>query len=153
MREFFLAAVSLDLKRLFKEKTENSFIQFFRYIFVGGFAFLADAFSLWFCEIYMHYMISAAVGFIIGLIVNYLLSTCFVFGESAKVKNKLKEFAVYALIGIMGLALTEIIMYFLTDICNFYFMLSKIAAAVIVLLWNFAARKVILYNNCKEVKK
>lgn len=39
MKEFFKAILDFNLNRLFREKTTNIFIQFFRYIFVGGFAF------------------------------------------------------------------------------------------------------------------
>ena len=147
LKEFFRAAVKFDFNLLFREKTTNTFIQFFRYIFVGGFAFLADAFSLWLCEKWMNYMIAAAIAFIVGLAANYVLSIWFVFSESKQVTNKLKEFIVYAVIGVIGLLLTEVIMYILTDLCHLYFLLSKIVAAAIVLVWNFVARKKILYNK------
>lgn len=147
LKEFFMAAVKFDFNLLFREKTTNTFIQFFRYIFVGGFAFLADAFSLWLCEKWMNYMIAAAIAFIVGLAVNYTLSIWFVFGESNQVKNKLKEFVVYVTIAVIGLLLTEVIMYILTDLCHLYFMISKIVASAIVLIWNFTARKKILYSK------
>lgn len=147
LKEFFMAAVKFDFNLLFREKTTNTFIQFFRYIFVGGFAFLADAFSLWLCEKFMHYMLAAAIAFVVGLAVNYFLSVIFVFSESEQVTNKLKEFIVYAVIGVIGLLLTEVIMYVLTDLCHLYFLLSKIVAAIVVLVWNFVARKKILYNK------
>ena len=147
MKEFISAVLRLDIKALFGEKTTNTFIQFFRYIFVGGFSFLADAFMLWLCEKFMHYMIAAAIAFIVGLAVNYVLSVCFVFSESEQVSNKVKEFIVYAVIGIIGLGLTEAIMYLCTDVIGLYFMLSKIIAAALVLVWNFVARKKILYTN------
>lgn len=146
MKEFFGALKKLDFALLFREKTTNLFIQFFRYIFVGGFAFLVDAFVLWLCEKLMNYMIAAAIAFIAGLAANYILSTCFVFSESEQVKNKAKEFIAYAVIGVIGLGFTEIIMYLLTDICKLYFMFSKVFAAAAVLIWNFAARKKFLYN-------
>ena len=147
MKEFFKAILDLNLNRLFREKTTNIFIQFFRYIFVGGFAFLADAFTLWLCEKWMNYMIAAAIAFVVGLAVNYALSIWFVFSESSKVKNKVKEFVVYGIIGLIGLLITEGIMYLFTDVFGLYFLISKIIAAAIVLVWNFAARKVVLYNK------
>lgn len=147
MNEFFKAILDFNLNRLFREKTTNIFIQFFRYIFVGGFAFLADAFTLWLCEKWMNYMIAAAIAFVVGLAVNYALSILFVFSESSKVKNKVKEFIVYGIIGIIGLLITEGIMYLFTDVFGFYFLISKIIAAAIVLVWNFAARKIVLYNK------
>lgn len=147
MKEFFKAILDFNLNRLFREKTTNIFIQFFRYIFVGGFAFLADAFTLWLCEKWMNYMIAAAIAFVVGLAVNYALSIWFVFSESSKVKNKVKEFIVYGIIGLIGLLITEGIMYLFTDVFGLYFLISKIIAAAIVLVWNFAARKVVLYNK------
>lgn len=146
MKEFFKAILDFNLNRLFREKTTNIFIQFFRYIFVSGFAFLADAFTLWLCEKWMNYMIAAAIAFVVGLAVNYALSIWFVFSESSKVKNKVKEFVVYGIIGLIGLLITEGIMYLFTDVFGLYFLISKIIAAAIVLVWNFAARKVVLYK-------
>ena len=146
MKEFFKAILDFNLNRLFREKTTNIFIQFFRYIFVGGFAFLADAFTLWLCEKWMNFMIAAAIAFVVGLAVNYALSIWFVFSESSKVKNKVKEFVVYGIIGLIGLLITEGIMYLFTDVFGLYFLISKIIAAAIVLVWNFAARKVVLYK-------
>ena len=147
MKEFFKAILDFNLNRLFREKTTNIFIQFFRYIFVGGFAFLTDAFTLWLCEKWMNYMIAAAIAFVVGLAVNYALSIWFVFSESSKVKNKVKEFVVYGIIGLIGLLITEGIMYLFTDVFGLYFLISKIIAAAIVLVWNFATRKVVLYNK------
>lgn len=147
MKELFDALIHFKFDILFRQKTTNTFIQFFRYIFVGGFAFLADAFVLWLFEKWMHYMAAAAIAFVIGLIVNYLLSIFFVFSESKKVKNKAKEFTVYAVIGVIGLGLTEVIMFLLTDVCHVYFLISKVVAAVVVLIWNFVARKKVLYNK------
>lgn len=147
MKEFFSAMIKFDFNTLFREKTTNIFIQFFRYIFVGGFAFVVDAAVLWICEKFMHYMLAAAIAFAAGLAANYILSVLFVFSESKQVQNKAKEFIVYAIIGIIGLAITEAVMYLLTDVCNFYFMFSKIFAAAVVLVWNFAARKKILYSK------
>lgn len=107
---------------------------------------MADAFTLWLCEKWMNYMIAAAIAFVVGLAVNYALSIWFVFSESSKVKNKVKEFVVYGIIGLIGLLITEGIMYLFTDVFGLYFLISKIIAAAIVLVWNFAARKVVLYK-------
>ena len=92
-------------------------------------------------------MTAAAVAFFVGLAVNYFLSVIFVFSESEQLTNKLKEFITYAVIGAIGLLITEFIMYVLTDICHLYFLLSKVVAAIIVLVWNFVARKKILYTK------
>ena len=147
MKEFFNALKKLDMNALFRLETTNAFIQFFRYIFVGGIAFVADAGALWLCEKFMHYLIAAAIAFVFGLVVNYVLSVCFVFSPDERTTSRTAEFIIYAVIGVIGLGLTELIMWLFTDVIGLYFLLSKIVAAAIVLVWNFVARKKIIYTK------
>ena len=147
MKELFDYIFKLDFKSLFITKSSNTFIQFFRYIFVGGVAFLADGGSLFLITtIGVNYLISVIFAFVIGLAVNYGLSKLLVF-ENSSVNGKI-EFLVYGIIGVIGLGFTEIIMYVLTEIAGLYFMVSKVIATIIVLVWNFVARKITLYRNC-----
>lgn len=136
------------IKTLFKERTDNIYLQFFRYIFVGGTAFLVDFFFLYFfsdiCGIY--YLISGALSFVISVLVNYIMSTKWVFNQD-NIGNKVVEFNLFLLISTIGLVFTEILLYVFTDICGIYYLLSKIIAAIIVLFWNFAARRVMFYNE------
>lgn len=146
MKELFDYIFKLDFKSLFITKSNNTFIQFFRYIFVGGVAFLADGGSLFLItSIGVNYLISVIFAFVIGLAVNYGLSKLLVF-ENSSVNGKI-EFLVYGIIGVIGLGFTEIIMYVLTEIAGLYFMVSKVIATIIVLVWNFVARKIILYRK------
>lgn len=139
--------ITYYFKKIFVEETNDTMIQFIRYVFVGGTAFVADAAALWLLSLVMHYLIAAGTAFVVGLLVNYALSKLFVF-----IDNSIKatvEFVVYAVIGIIGLGITELLMYLFTEKAGIYFMLSKIITAVIVLVWNFGARKVILYGRKK----
>ena len=134
------------IQKYLLEKTDNGFIQFLRYCFVGGLAFLVDYGMLYVLSdlISLHYIIAASVAFIAGLVVNYFLSTRWVF-SGAKLTNKRREFIVFALIGVVGLFLTDLLMYVLTDKVGFHYLISKLVTAAIVLFWNFIARKVILF--------
>ena len=146
MKELFDDIFKLDFKSLFITKSNNTFIHFFRYIFVGGVSFLADGGSLFLITtIGINYLISVIFAFVIGLAVNYGLSKLLVF-ENSSVNGKI-EFLVYGIIGVIGLGFTEIIMYVLTEIAGLYFMVSKVIATIIVLVWNFVARKIILYRK------
>ena len=146
MKELFDYIFKLDFKSLFITKSNNTFIQFFRYIFVGGVAFLADGGSLFLItSIGVNYLISVIFAFVIGLAVNYGLSKLLVF-ENSSVNGKI-EFLVYGIIGVIGLGFTEIIMYVLTEIAGLYFMVSKVIATIIVLVWNLVARKINLYRK------
>lgn len=123
-------------------------LQLFRYGFVGGVAFLADYGTLYAATEYLHFhhLFSAALAFIIGLLVNYLLSTSWVFASRSQTDKKL-EFLIFAVIGVIGLGLNELIIYLGTDVCGLHYMLSKLISTAIVFFWNFAARKLILFNK------
>jgi len=135
------------IKKIFTQKTENTYIQFFRYFFVGGFAFVVD-FSLLYIltdKLKIFYLLSATVSFIIGLIVNFALSKLWIFQKKALV-NKYLEFGIFGAVGIVGLGLNNLIMWFLTSKLGLYYLLSKLVATAIVYIWNFGARKYILYK-------
>lgn len=136
------------INKLFRDSTDNIFLQLFRYVFVGGTAFIVDCVFLYFfsdiCGIY--YLISAVFSFIISVLVNYMMSTKWVFNQN-NIENKVLEFNLFILISTIGLVFTEILLYFFTDICGIYYLISKIISAIIVLFWNFFARRVMFYGK------
>ena len=123
-------------------------IQLFRYVIVGGFSFLIDYGLLYFLTEYanFYYILSASISFIVGLIVNYILSTKWIFRKS-RLKNTVLEFIIYGIIGILGLILNNILLYIFTDFFQIYYMISKLITAVLVMGWNFVGRRIILLNN------
>ena len=133
--------------KLFKEETENTLIQLFRYGFVGGAAFLVDyGVLVLLTEVFgMHYLLSATISFILGLVTNYLLSVVWVFNNRT-VGNRWAEFVVFAVIGVIGLGFNALIMYVCTDKMGIHYMISKIISTVIVFFWNFFARKFVLFK-------
>lgn len=126
--------------------TTNLFVQLFRYTLVGGVAFIVDFGFLFILTEYMdcHYLMSATLSFLMGLLVNYLVSTRWVFRES-KISNRKVEFILFGLIGLMGLGLNNLFIYLLTDLMGVYYMVSKLVTAVLVYLWNFLGRRYFLF--------
>lgn len=130
--------------------------EFYRYLLVGGTAFIIDASILFLSPKYIFddfgksgVLISTALGFIAGLIFNYILSILFVFEKSKeKVKGKqAKTFVIFAIIGIIGLILTELGMYAgLMLFGESTYIFIKIFVAGVVLLWNYTARKIIIFR-------
>ena len=123
-------------------------VQLARYLLVGGIAFLADFATLfvltdWF---HVHYLHSAVIAFLAGMGLNYLLSIAWVF-KVRVVKNAKLEFLLFALIGIIGLGLNEIILWLLTQGLDLFYLHSKVVATVVILGWNFSARKVLLFSS------
>jgi len=148
LSDFISAVKALHWKGLFTEPTENPVTQFFRYIFVGGLSFVGDASLLWLLErAGLHYLTAAAFAFAAGIACNYLLSKRLVFRAEQARGGQAAEIIGYALIGLTGLALTEVLMYLFTGLLSLHFMVSKTVSAAIVLLWNFLARKYLLYKG------
>lgn len=135
-------------EKLLKDKTDNTLIQLFRYTFVGGIAFIIDFSTLYILtEIFnIYYLFSAALAFLLGLAVNYILSILWVF-KFRIIKSRYVEFIIFGIIGIIGLGLNELIIWTFTEFVGFHYMASKIVSTIIIYLWNFFARKYILYNK------
>ena len=143
-----MKTVVINLSRkLLRDSTDKTHIQMFRYLFVGGAAFIVDFLSLFILTDFfgIYYLSSAAIAFILGLIANYFLSISWVFNKR-KLKSRHIEFGMFALIGIIGLGFNEIFIWFFTQNLQIYYLISKIFAAVIILFWNFFARKYILFR-------
>ncbi|MBQ8539368.1 MAG: GtrA family protein [Ruminococcus sp.] len=149
MKEFFELLKKFDLKGLFITPTKNGFLQFFRYIFVGGIATIVDWGFLFVLTdfAHIHYLVSAIIAFVAGLITNFFLSKLLVFKANDARVNAIMEFVSYAIIGVIGLGITELILYFFTSFSSMHYMIAKAIATVVVLAWNYIARKLIVYKK------
>ena len=150
------------IDKLLKNQTDSTHIQFFRYIFVGGAAFLVQFASFMiFINININYLIATPMAFILGLIANYALSVNWVFNKHA-LDNMWSEFVIFAVIGVVGMVLTEVLMWFFVDYVSFYqifynvhlynsshnigLYVANVVTAALVLFWNFFARKLTLFK-------
>ena len=127
-------------------RSQATIYQLIRYGFVGGVAFIADYGSLYalteWCGV--QYLVSAAMAFIIGLTVNYVLSNLIVF-TAHRLSNRWLEFALFALIGVIGLGLNEAIMYSCCEWAGLHYMIAKLISTVLVFFCNFFVRKITLF--------
>ena len=150
----------MKIKNLFVGETDNTFVQFFRYIFVGGFATVVDwglSAALFYLIFGQHFAVLCnGLSFVAGLIVNYFISTFWVFNNS-KIKNKFVEFLSFAAIGVVGLLVTLGVTYtfewLLADKTSLYQMIAKVASTALSFFWNFFARKFLLFNKDKKENK
>lgn len=149
MKEFFGLLKRFDLKGIFLTPTKNGFLQLFRYLFVGGIATVVDWGVLMALTelLEVHEMISAIFGFAAGLGTNYLLSKLLVFKANEARTNGWLEFLGYGLIGLMGLGITELILLLGNVFPLVHYMVFKAIATTVVLVWNYLARKLLLYKK------
>lgn len=142
-------------------KNRGTVFEFLRYAVVGGVSAVIDMAVnavMLFCvfsadkDDKIFVAISVAVGFIAGLVVNFLLSNRFVF------KNKEQQergrtagaFFLYVLVGVIGFGLTELLTLlgtqFIGDHGIWYILLTCVVKGI-VLIWNYAGRKILVYHG------
>ncbi|MCL5005779.1 MAG: GtrA family protein [Acidobacteria bacterium] len=121
--------------------------EFARYVFAGGFSFVCDTGTLFALTQFLrvNYLISAAVGFTIGVGVNYLLCRRWVF-QRRRLENTTVEMVLFVLIGVVGLGFNELILWTFQAKLGIYYMVAKVVSGVVVFVWNFGARKLALFR-------
>jgi putative flippase GtrA len=121
------------------------FEQFAKFGVVGSLAFLIDYGVLMLLSqgLGMEPTLAAAISFCVSLLFNYLASMRFVFSRREDI-SKRREFATFAALSTIGLALNEVIMLAGTSVLGSSAMAvteAKVAASAIVTVWNFTSRK------------
>lgn len=136
-----------SLQALLFGATGSLLHQFSRYLVVGGLAFVVDFGLLYVLTEFvgLYYLISAAVAFLFGLLANYCLSRVWVFNRRT-LKNVTMEIVIFSVIGIVGLGLNEVIIWFAREKIHIHYMIAKGISAGIILMWNFGARKSVLFR-------
>lgn len=126
----------------FKEDTIKLLVQIFKFGIVGGIATVIDFGVMIFCKEVLDFnvLLSAFFGFTISVIYNYIASVSWVF-EVNEEKDKRKNFIIFIIFSVIGLGLTELIMWLGTDILKIGYVIVKLAATLIVMVFNFITRK------------
>lgn len=121
------------------------FQQIIRFGFVGGSAFFIDAGLLFLLTEFagIHYLISGAISFIVSVIYNYILSIKWVF-DARTDRKRTQELTIFIGLSVIGLGINQIVMWFFADLFHVYYMLSKIIATAIVMVYNFITRKLFI---------
>lgn len=124
---------------------KNLINQVIKFGVVGVVAFLIDYGVMVLCKEIFNFtvLLSAGFGFTISVIFNYVASVKWVFNVKDD-NNKSKQFITFIIFSIIGLILTEIIMYIGTDIINISYLIVKVGATLIVMVFNFITRKLFL---------
>lgn len=141
--------LSQFIRKLLKGQSGDIRIQAFRYLISGGTAFLIDTGLLaLLTELFgqEHLLLWTAIAFLTGLLVTYLFSILWVF-DNRSMKSWTAEVAIFVLIGVVGLGFTELLMWLFAQKAGLHYLLSKIITTVIVFIWNFVAKKLLLFRS------
>lgn len=131
------------MKELLK-KHEKLMKQILKFGVVGGGAFLIDYSILYVLTEFVgiHYLISSVISFIISLIFNYILSIYWVFDVTKK--QTTKEIFIFVILSVIGLGINQVVMYVGSDLLHIHYMITKLVATFIVMVWNFVTRKIFI---------
>lgn len=85
-------------------------------------------------------VLSAAVSFVVSLLFNYAASMRFVFKHREDLSRS-RELAIFVALSVVGLAINEVLMWVGVNSLHLNYVLVKVGATCVVMLWNFASRK------------
>jgi putative flippase GtrA len=117
-----------------------------KYFAASGCALLIDVVILWVLVHYFSwwYLAAATLSFLTGLMVTYLLSVRLVF-KQRRLSNSGVEFANFAAIGGIGLAINAVVMALTVKYLGASYLIAKCAAAIFTFVWNFVSRRQLLF--------
>ncbi|SHJ52444.1 GtrA family protein [Hespellia stercorisuis] len=130
------------------EKKTSLFQQILRFGVVGGGAFVIDyGIMVFLTEVVgINYLLSSAISFTVSVIFNYILSVKWVFNVTGERSQK-QDFAVFIVLSIIGLGINSLVMWIGVTKFGINYMITKIGATAIVMVYNFITRKVFLENG------
>ena len=135
---FFLKVFHINVN----DKVEKLLVQIFNFGIVGVIATIIDFLFLYlFREICkFSLVVSNTLSFAISLLYNYWASMTFVFNVNKK-KSKKKNFILFVIFSVIGLIINDIIIIIVTEKMGIYYLISKVIATFIVMVFNFVTRK------------
>ncbi len=85
------------------------------------------------------FYIFATISFVLAVINNFALNRIWTF--SNRERNIKKQFAKFFIISLVGLALTQSLLFIFVSQLSIWYIAAKLLTSIIVLLWNFTANK------------
>ena len=119
--------------------------QFMKFGVVGVIAFFIDYGLLAFCTEILHinYLVSATIGFTVSVVFNYLASMRYVFTHKEGMSRR-REFIIFVVLSVIGLIINNACLWTGVELLGWHYLVVKIGATAIVMVWNFVTRKIFL---------
>lgn len=124
-------------------------LQLIRFAIVGVIAAFVDVGTLVLCKELLHIdvLLSSAISFCVSVTINYILSMSVVF--KSKKQREIREFVLFVFLSVGGLFLNQMIVWVGTMYTALHYLIVKVFAMVIVPIYNFVTRKILLESKEK----
>ncbi len=119
--------------------------QFMKFGVVGVIAFVIDYGLLaLLTEVFsVNYLVSATISFTVSVIFNYIASMRYVFTHKEDMSRR-REFVIFVILSVIGLLINNLCMWAGVELAGIHYLITKIVATAIVMVWNFVTRKIFL---------
>jgi putative flippase GtrA len=119
---------------------------------VGVLAFVIDyGLMVLLTELFgVNYLVSATISFTVSVIFNYLASMRYVFTHKEGLSRH-HEFIIFVVLSVIGLLLNDLFMWFGTGLFGVSYLITKIIATAIVMVYNFITRKIFLDGSTGNI--
>ncbi len=116
--------------------------QFMKFAVVGILSFGVDWLLLVALTelLYIDYLVSTSISFVVSVALNYALSMKYVFEHRDDMSRK-REFTIFAILSAIGLGLTDVLMFAGVTLLNIAYQAMKVIATFCVTWYNFFTRK------------
>ena len=121
-------------------------LKFMKFCFVGLSGMVIDFTITWLLKekIRINKYVANSIGFVLAASSNYLLNRFWTF--QSKNSHIATEYFSFIIISVIGLALNNLIIYFLADRIKVNFYISKLIAIGMVTFWNFIMNFLITFS-------
>lgn len=86
------------------------------------------------------YLVSATISFAVSVTFNYFASMRYVFRHKEGM-SKRREFVIFVVLSVIGLGINDLIMWLGTGLWGISYLITKLVATFLVMVWNFVTRK------------
>ena len=119
--------------------------QFMKFGVVGVIAFVIDYGLLaLLTELFgINYLVSATISFTASVVFNYVASMRYVFTHKEGMSRR-REFVIFVVLSVIGLLINNGCMWAGVELLGVHYLLTKIVATAIVMIWNYITRKIFL---------
>ncbi len=96
-----------------------------------------------------NYLAASMLSFSAGMVISYMLNVRFVFADRRRALRD-SETVGFFVVGVAGLALTQVLLYVFVARLGFVVALAKIPTTAIVFLFNFLSRRSLVFKASRD---